>query len=1118
MTELAKVRQRIDQRCYRRCARCWLAAVGAAVVAALVAQGPRAAAEDTSAPAILQWFEATYDTMERRSADMFLAGYGAVWTPPPGRADISNYSVGYDVYDRFDLGGPGDATLYGTETGLKQLANVLHRFNGRLHIDAVLNHNAYSENNYVNPQFTTFLQAGGYPGFALQNPDGGTDPAGVPGTFGDFHNPAFGSDYLNGQLAELLDIDHGTNHQLIRQPVAAGNSQNIPAGATAWVGRLANVPDAANARFYPDTNLPGVTYFDPATSQNVTVYPYNTANPLAGDAVAENATGLLRRYLQWMVQEIGVDAFRLDAAKHMEHYALQQFDAAVYRSNPRLRLDGSVEHVFMYGEVVPGDGQAPGQSVQDFLYGYIRKDINPAQPNTIGGNRDVLDFALRQTLNDNLSSNGLQNDWRNLVNSGMDVRDDGYHNGSAGVTFVSNHDGGGAQMTNVAHAYLLTQPGNAIVYYNADQFDDPNRLFPVAGRGDALGNYGNTITELVNIRNTHGRGDYRERWIEKDYFAMERSGNLLVLLDNRNDSGASTYKTMDIDLPVNTRLVELTGNAAANGLDQVITVQNVGGASKVNVRFLHNGGQDKGYLIYGVQIPQSTAGLTITNSSSTLAGGPIDSGNTITNATTRLANLPVVAANQINIRLDTQAVTLPGGYRDLDADGDNAVLRVNSGTDTNGNGHIDYTTPGSVVYGFEEFSPGEKSPGYGSPSGNGWYQKSIDATNLPEGYNFVTVRAFRHRSDGGPAVFNDFKQVVYLDRVAPPAAVVSFAPFASAPGNPNNRDLILRSVDGTANNMHVLLDQPANLTNSQILAMASGSNQASYYDRDSFVRGYNGVSSGNHVATVITYEPTGNYNIQRFAGLLTQTNLGLGFGDMNATNTYTTTDIRCSGACSNNSVEDVLYSQNSKFRAAFDVNGDGLGDNRDLFALSDELVARRAGQTVLNSYTDLLLHRGDLNASNATDAADIAALYGNFGNLSWLMDLNVDGAVNTTDVQTMVTQVFRTVAGDFNVDGRVDGADYVLWRNSGSVAGGALYTQGDADFDGDVDGVDLAAWRSQFGFVRQPLSPGAGSGTLAAAVPEPAALTMWLLAGSAFVVVRRHWRAGRLSQLVFGIV
>ena len=214
--------------------------------------------------------------------------------------------------------------------------------------------------------------------------------------------------------------------------------------------------------------------------------------------------------------------------------------------------------------------------------------------------------------------------------------------------------------------------------------------------------------------------------------------------------------------------------------------------SKVNVQFLHNGGQDKGYLIYGVQIPQSTAGLD-GHEFQQHAGGRTDRFGKRRHERQDAARQLCRSSRRIkiNIRLDTQAVTLPGGYRDLDADGDNAVLRVNNGIDTNGNGHIDYTTPGSVVYGFEEFSPGEKSPGYGSPSGNGWYQKSINATNLPEGYNFITVRAFRHRGDGGPAVFNDFKQVVYLDRVAPPAAVVSFAPFASAPSNPNNRDLIV---------------------------------------------------------------------------------------------------------------------------------------------------------------------------------------------------------------------------------------------------------------------------------------------------------------------------------------
>ena len=62
----------------------------------------------------------------------------------------------------------------------------------------------------------------------------------------------------------------------------------------------------------------------------------------------------------------------------------------------------------------------------------------------------------------------------------------------------------------------------------------------------------------------------------------------------------------------------------------------------------------------------------------------------------------------------------------------------------------------------------------------------------------------------------------------------------------------------------------------------------------------------------------------------------------------------------------------------FDVNGDGLGDNRDLFLMGNELVAAGAGQAVLNSYTDLLLHRADLDASGTTNTADVAALYGQF--------------------------------------------------------------------------------------------------------------------------------------------
>src|SRR6476660_9447499 len=88
-----------------------------------------ARATDVSPPVVLQWFESSWKTMERRQPDLFMAGYGAIWTPPPGRAlyDDQGGGIGYNLYDRFDLGKANDPTLYGTETGYRALIAANHR-------------------------------------------------------------------------------------------------------------------------------------------------------------------------------------------------------------------------------------------------------------------------------------------------------------------------------------------------------------------------------------------------------------------------------------------------------------------------------------------------------------------------------------------------------------------------------------------------------------------------------------------------------------------------------------------------------------------------------------------------------------------------------------------------------------------------------------------------------------------------------------------------------------------------------------------------------------------------------------------------------------------------------
>jgi hypothetical protein len=98
------------------------------------------------------------------------------------------------------------------------------------------------------------------------------------------------------------------------------------------------------------------------------------------------------------------------------------------------------------------------------------------------------------------------------------------------------------------------------------------------------------------------------------------------------------------------------------------------------------------------------------------------------------------------------------------------------------------------------------------------------------------------------------------------------------------------------------------------------------------------------------------------------------------------------------------------------------------------------------------------------------------------------------------------VPGDFNVDGLVNAADYLVLRK-GIDTGGTTYTQGDADFDGDVDSMDWMVWQGEFGFVRQALMAGSGSGL--AAVPEPETMMLASLMFSLFGLTTKTPRTPR---------
>jgi hypothetical protein len=70
--------------------------------------------------------------------------------------------------------------------------------------------------------------------------------------------------------------------------------------------------------------------------------------------------------------------------------------------------------------------------------------------------------------------------------------------------------------------------------------------------------------------------------------------------------------------------------------------------------------------------------------------------------------------------------------------------------------------------------------------------------------------------------------------------------------------------------------------------------------------------------------------------------------------------------------------------------------------------------------------------------------------------------------------------GDYNADGNVDSADYVVWRKSLAETG--LGLAADVNQDSIVDGADYGAWRRNFGLI--------AAGGNSPGVPEPAALQL----------------------------
>jgi autotransporter-associated beta strand protein len=190
--------------------------------------------------------------------------------------------------------------------------------------------------------------------------------------------------------------------------------------------------------------------------------------------------------------------------------------------------------------------------------------------------------------------------------------------------------------------------------------------------------------------------------------------------------------------------------------------------------------------------------------------------------------------------------------------------------------------------------------------------------------------------------------------------------------------------------------------------------------------------------------------------------------------------------------------------------GDGTG-TQNIF----HLIKEDAGQWTLNNFAnqytgDTFVNGGILSNANPflADSADVYLKTGGFLDLTFggqdtidsLFIDNIPQATGTwgeigsgadhetaliTGMGLLLVSTTSALPGDFNLDGKVDAADYVLWRKDPNAFLPATYD----------------TWRSNFG---NPPGAGSGAGLGGGAVPEPATCGLVLCAMIGVLCSRRR--------------
>ena len=453
--------------------------------------------------AMLQFFNASWNEIADKVPELAEAGYSSLWLPPPAKAN-GGYSVGYDLFDPFDLGSRDQrgtiATRYGTKADLHNLIELCHRFGIRVYFDNIMNHRAYDV-----PLYNETTPTDVFPGMVAEDFHLRTTSDGFCRKWDNTRDWQDAWQVMHLGLSDLLDIAHETPNQ------------NFGATEGSWHDKPSIVRHPDNPEFYDWHPTLGWVGFN-STSITAAVI---AANP---DFFKEDVGAYLCRNARWMMQTTRADGFRLDAVKHVPDY----FFGAYNDDDSDAGYLGQIQWQF---NMTHGYSDWNNHRDSNFNTEIPRDDAilfgeHLGQPPGYGGyisaGMRLVDNDLRNQLNWRFSAGDL---W------GYDNAGAGGFDPAVGVMHAQSHDNDYVDRKELQHAYYFLRGGLGLLYTDgnrhAETLSGSGGAFPRWASTAFLGQWNQThIPELLKIHENgahyshHGMGTHWDGAV----IAWERGG------------------------------------------------------------------------------------------------------------------------------------------------------------------------------------------------------------------------------------------------------------------------------------------------------------------------------------------------------------------------------------------------------------------------------------------------------------------------------------------------------------------------------------------------------------------------------------------------------------------